>query len=301
MYALHRLSEDAVAAVRLVGLSLRPGPGPGPRSAGRPGGRRGAGASAFDAGAGRPDGGAGPGGLGRRLPAPAHGRDRRGRRAGEIAVKVEGWVSNSRVASHAVPRRSSLAIAHGPEFSAVGDVIAAADEAHRCREKLIVTVWGEDQCPCRPARRPAKARQGPESGRDRTSESAGAAEPGPAGPTAGLPLSLAPGGIVHVRLRLEHQHVLFGDYDPLLGVRAVEITLARGDGPRPSSRWTASNTWRSRGSPGPSRPRSAATPGTPSRVPTACTSRRTSPAITITDTPIGRSATARRCGCGSRT
>jgi hypothetical protein len=31
---------------------------------------------------------------------------------------------------------------------------------------------------------------------------------------------------VHVRLRLEHQHVLFGDYDPLLGMRAVEITLA---------------------------------------------------------------------------
>ncbi len=39
-------------------------------------------------------------------------------------------------------------------------------------------------------------------------------------------MSLAPGGEVHVRLRLEHQHVLYGDYDPLLGVRAVEITLA---------------------------------------------------------------------------
>ena len=75
----------------------------------------------------------------------------------------------------------------------------------------------------------------------------------------------------------------------------------RGDRPRPSSPWTASNTWRSRGSPGPSRPRSAATPGTRSRGPTACTSRPTSRAITITATPIGRSATARRCGCGSRT
>ena len=31
---------------------------------------------------------------------------------------------------------------------------------------------------------------------------------------------------MHVRLRLEHQHVLYGDYDPLLGVRTVEITLA---------------------------------------------------------------------------
>ena len=156
----------------------------------------------------------------------------------EIAVKVESWVSNSRVASHAVPRPSSLAIAHGPEFTAVGDVIAAADEAHRCREKLIVRAWGEDQCPCRAgscgrASDKVKAKDaGRASDKDKRQDkekSAGAAHepvPGPAGPTAGLPMSLAPGGIVHVRLRLEHQHVLFGDYDPLLGVRAVEITLA---------------------------------------------------------------------------
>ena len=39
-------------------------------------------------------------------------------------------------------------------------------------------------------------------------------------------MSLAPGGLVHVRLRLEHHHVLYGDYDPLLAVRQVEITLA---------------------------------------------------------------------------
>ena len=37
----------------------------------------------------------------------------------EIGVKVEGWVSNSRVASHAVPRWSSLAVPRGPELSAV--------------------------------------------------------------------------------------------------------------------------------------------------------------------------------------
>ena len=73
----------------------------------------------------------------------------------EIAAKVESWVSNSRVASHAVPRRSSLSVQHGPEFTAICDVIAAVDEAHRCREKLIVTAWAEDQCPCRADRRAA--------------------------------------------------------------------------------------------------------------------------------------------------
>ena len=44
-------------------------------------------------------------------------------------------------------------------------------------------------------------------------------------PAAGLPLSLGPGAIVRVRLRLEHQHILYGDYDPLLAVRTVELTL----------------------------------------------------------------------------
>jgi hypothetical protein len=137
----------------------------------------------------------------------------------EIGVKVDGWVSNSRVASHAVPRWSSLAIPHGPDFSIVGEVIAAADEAHRCREKLIVSVWGEDQCPCRPG---ATAR-GAAAVASAAAEAVG--ELGPAGPTAGLPLSVAPGGLVHVRLRLEHQHVLYGDYDPLLSIREVELSL----------------------------------------------------------------------------
>ena len=36
----------------------------------------------------------------------------------DVAVKVESWVSNSRVAAHAVPRRSLLAIPHGPELAA---------------------------------------------------------------------------------------------------------------------------------------------------------------------------------------
>ena len=63
----------------------------------------------------------------------------------EIAVKVEGWVSNSRVAAHTVPRRSSLIIPHGPDLAVVTEVIAAADETHRCRERLTVSIWTENQ------------------------------------------------------------------------------------------------------------------------------------------------------------
>jgi hypothetical protein len=30
---------------------------------------------------------------------------------------------------------------------------------------------------------------------------------------------------VHVRLRIDHDHMLYGDYDPLLGVRTVEVSF----------------------------------------------------------------------------
>lgn len=49
--------------------------------------------------------------------------------------------------------------------------------------------------------------------------------PAVAEPAAVLPLSLGPGATMRVRLRLEHQHILYGDYDPLLAVRTVELAL----------------------------------------------------------------------------
>jgi hypothetical protein len=114
---------------------------------------------------------------------------------GEMMVRVEGWVSNSRVASHALPRRSSLLISGQSGLLATTEVIGSGDESQRCRERGVVQVWTGDM--------PAP----PE-----------AAERAPI-------LSIAPGATVRVRLRLEHQHFLYGDYDPLLGVRAVELGL----------------------------------------------------------------------------
>jgi hypothetical protein len=134
----------------------------------------------------------------------------------EFVVKVEGWVSNSRVASHAVPRWSSLVISRSRELLAIGDVIATADESQRCRERLLVSIWDQGQ------------------GHIQASHSVpSTAKPGasPAGglmltePVSLLPLSLAPEATVRVRLRLEHQHFLHGDYDPLLAVRIVELTI----------------------------------------------------------------------------
>ncbi|MDR3639244.1 MAG: hypothetical protein P4L84_35915 [Isosphaeraceae bacterium] len=119
----------------------------------------------------------------------------------EVWAKVESWVSNSRVASHAIPRWSSLAISGPSGLSATADVITASDEAQRCRERVSLVVWtGEDGPPEVPAAKPGI-------------------------PPAGPLLSLAPGGTLYVRLRWEHQHFLYGDYDPLLGQRALELRL----------------------------------------------------------------------------
>jgi hypothetical protein len=134
----------------------------------------------------------------------------------QIAVKVEGWVSNSRVASHALPRWSSLVVAHGPDLSAVSEVVAAADDAQRCRERLVVSVWTEDQ---------GSFRAGPGTPNGAKAEAGQPLALGLAESATVVPLSLAPGAIVRVLLRLEHQHILYGEYDPLLAVRAVTLTL----------------------------------------------------------------------------
>ncbi len=113
----------------------------------------------------------------------------------EIGASVEGWVSNSRVATHAVPRLAHAIVSAGSGASSTVDVISSSDETQRCRERAIISVWTDDS-------------------------------PLPDPNVASL-LSLAPRASVHIRLRLEHQHVLYGDYDPLLGVRNIELTLGR--------------------------------------------------------------------------
>ncbi|MGO9465777.1 MAG: hypothetical protein ACLQIB_54495 [Isosphaeraceae bacterium] len=136
----------------------------------------------------------------------------------KIGVKVEGWVSNSRVASHAAPRWSSLALARGSALAAVSEVIASVDESQRCRERLLVSVWAEDQASGNPT----------PSSRGVTATGAGSSPVPVSTSTARsmiLPLSLGPEAIVCVRLRIDHQHMIYGDYDPLLAVRKVELAL----------------------------------------------------------------------------
>jgi hypothetical protein len=133
---------------------------------------------------------------------------------GEIMARVEGWVSNSRVSSHALPRWSALVISGPAALSATTEVITSADEAQRCRERALLLVWtGDSEAPAPRS----MTLVGTTTGAAPSTSTGGAERP--------TILSVAPGATVRVRIRLEHQHFLYGDYDPLLGHRSVELHL----------------------------------------------------------------------------
>jgi hypothetical protein len=113
----------------------------------------------------------------------------------ELEARVEGWVSNSRVASHARPRPARVTLKGCEGATAAVDVIASKDESARCRERLVLSIWSDDAKP-------------------------------PVKPADGLsPISLAPGATGRLRLRIEHQHAIHGDYDPLMGVRTIDLRV----------------------------------------------------------------------------
>jgi len=124
----------------------------------------------------------------------------------EVSARVEGWLSNSKVAVHAHPRRSECAVAGASGPTAYAEVISSADESRRCRERLALRLWS-----------------GPAAGG--AACTAAAAMPRGADPEPLRTVTVEPGGLLRVRLRLEHQHFLYGDYDPLLGRRDLELKL----------------------------------------------------------------------------
>jgi hypothetical protein len=136
----------------------------------------------------------------------------------EVLVKLEGWVSNSRVAAHAVPRLSTLVVSGPSGLTGLADVVTAADESQRCRERATVQVWtdgpdGADDAPPPVPAATSSSSLSSSSGRGPTAE-----------PRQPL-LSVAPEATLRVRLKLDHAHFLYGDYDPLLGARALELHL----------------------------------------------------------------------------
>jgi hypothetical protein len=137
--------------------------------------------------------------------------------AEDVSIRVEGWVSNSRIPGHAIPRKSpTTSVPTG--LQGVADVIPSDDEEQRCRERVALRIWAEDAAgnPVGRALSSEGNRDSNINGNSRGNEDADAAGP---------MISLAPGATFRVRLRLEHRHVVYGAYDPLLGLRNVELAM----------------------------------------------------------------------------
>jgi hypothetical protein len=117
----------------------------------------------------------------------------------EVYARVEGWLSNSKVGVHATPRRSECTVVGASGPAAVAEVIGSPDEALRCRERVVLRLRAGQACDA----------------------------PMPRGgdPEPLATVTVEPAGLLRVRLRLEHQHGLYGDYDPLLGRRELELRL----------------------------------------------------------------------------
>ncbi|MBX6315924.1 MAG: hypothetical protein IRY99_23875, partial [Isosphaeraceae bacterium] len=124
----------------------------------------------------------------------------------EVQARVRGWVSNSRVAVHATPRLSDLTISGPSGLSAAVEVVPSRDHDRRCRERAVLQAW-PGHCGDNPPDPRAEAAVGPVTH----------GEP----PT----LMIGPGAELRLRLRLEHEHLIYGPYDPLLGPRDLELHL----------------------------------------------------------------------------
>ena len=134
----------------------------------------------------------------------------------DVGAHSEGWLSNSRIAAHANPRRAECSIDGQFASTAFAEIITSTEELKRCRER--VALWITASGPTDSSALPATT----------SGSTAGLGSFGPTvrnQPSALVPITVEPGDLVRVRIRFEHQHILHGDYDPLLGRRGVELRL----------------------------------------------------------------------------
>ena len=137
----------------------------------------------------------------------------------DVRVQVEGWLSNSRIAAHATPRRAVCVIDGQVAASALAEVLAAPEESKRCRERVVVALSAGTAPNAAGGQVSAVVSPNPDSATATKPTTRG-------GPVLLAPVTVEAGDLVRVRVRLEHQHILHGDYDPLLGRRDVELRLA---------------------------------------------------------------------------
>lgn len=123
-----------------------------------------------------------------------------------LSAVVSGSVSNSRVPGHARPIASRVEASGKSGLSSSCDVIPSSDESRRCRQRLTLQAWPADKG-CDPPDPIAKAAVRLVALTEQPM------------------VAIEPGKSLRVRLRLEHDHFLYGPHDALLGTRTVELKL----------------------------------------------------------------------------
>jgi hypothetical protein len=113
--------------------------------------------------------------------------------AGDVGVRVRGLVSNSRVASHGISRPLDVTT-DSITGDGVAPVIPSEREDLRCVERVKIRAWAD-----------------------------GDDEPG----LEDVPhrVRISPNQPIRIRILLVHDHFLYGAYDPLLGIRRLDLRL----------------------------------------------------------------------------
>jgi hypothetical protein len=117
--------------------------------------------------------------------------------ASDLQVDYDAWVSNSRSKPHTSPRRSQTRFSISESSAVQTTVISNTNERQRCRERISLAV----SCGEKPLAEPV------------------------AGKMNLLPIRVASGQFVWLYFSFEHEHFLYGNYDPLFGERKLDIQL----------------------------------------------------------------------------
>jgi hypothetical protein len=123
----------------------------------------------------------------------------------QVRCMVDGWVSNSRASGHSRPRSTHLEWDR-PGTGADAEVLSSRDQADRCNERGTFEAWSLAL------------------GYEPRAVGLALAS-GIAAPLGSLALVIPPDGILCLRIRIAHEHFLYGDYEPLLGTRIIALRL----------------------------------------------------------------------------
>jgi hypothetical protein len=131
----------------------------------------------------------------------------------DVTAKIDGWVSNSRLEFHNVPRKATTTIENkesltgssAPIFTKINEDGSKTDE--KCEEQVSISIWIKNGIL-------------PPNVFTATTN-----PPLVQYPVFDRPICIIRNDIINIRIKLEHYHIIYGDYDVLLGVRDISLDM----------------------------------------------------------------------------